>query len=82
MLRPENLTVSRTEGQAVSQMSNSFTAEARQIVYLGSCLRVLAELPDGTMVQASVSDVRSANINAGDKLQISWSPEDVVVLPH
>ncbi|CDX35471.1 putative spermidine/putrescine transporter subunit; ATP-binding component of ABC superfamily tranporter [Mesorhizobium plurifarium] len=80
MVRPESLRLSAGDASPVAQRPNSIEATVKQVVYLGSALRVHAQLPNGSIIQIAVPDVRSLSFVPETTVRASWDADDVVIL--
>jgi putative spermidine/putrescine transport system ATP-binding protein len=82
-LRPERLRLLPATG-AVPEGSRAETGTVRDVVYLGMVTRIYVHLDDGDdMVAVRTNDDTSADafaVSTGDRLQVSWRPEDAFEL--
>jgi putative spermidine/putrescine transport system ATP-binding protein len=82
-VRPENIAARSLggDGETTGLRPNACRAVVRDKIYLGVEFRLMAALPNGAIVQ-----VRSRNLKdmdcfvRGSAIELSWKPEDVVVL--
>jgi putative spermidine/putrescine transport system ATP-binding protein len=82
-VRPENIAVRplAVDGEMRQLRPNTCRAVVREKIYLGVEFRLMAALPNDAIVQ-----VRSRNLKdmdrfvRGSEIELSWKPEDAVVL--
>jgi putative spermidine/putrescine transport system ATP-binding protein len=79
VVRPERLRVSRND---VAAGDNVVDAGVREVVYLGSARKLELELADGHLVRASEPAGALTEVRAGDRVRVSWSASDCVLLPE
>ncbi|RAX37864.1 ABC transporter ATP-binding protein [Rhizobium tropici] len=77
VLRPERIEPSA----AVHQGGNGGQGIIEDKIYLGVEYRLVVRMRDGSKVNLRSRDVTSVEaMNAGDRIGISWSPSDIVIL--
>jgi spermidine/putrescine ABC transporter ATP-binding subunit len=80
-VRPEKLKLGKAEPKGKSLITTQATV--KDVAYFGDWSEVVAELKDGRPISVNVqNDSRdgAAGINHGDKVWVSWSPSDSLVL--
>jgi spermidine/putrescine transport system ATP-binding protein len=78
-VRPECIRIDADE-RAEAQ-HNGFPGEIRRVVFLGSALRCHVEIAGGTVLTVQTAATAASMVSAGDRVTVSWHPEDSVVLP-
>jgi putative spermidine/putrescine transport system ATP-binding protein len=81
LVRPEKLTVSEADAPALSgRFTNSVIGEIQDIVFIGSAVKYTLRTPIGEAV-AHVPAERSVDSHIGDRVMVTWHPEDAQLLP-
>jgi len=76
-VRPESVELSPSDSGGL----NRLPAVVRRVTYLGDNEQYMLELRDGSLIKAVKYNPREEAMKAAEELQISFRPEDVVVLP-
>lgn len=77
-VRPESMRISREKPNGVSR---SRPAKVVQSTYLGNCLHIDVQLPNGDGVVAELS-LRDAQHLPGEYVHVWWMPNDELALPR
>lgn len=79
MVRPENISVSRSDGD---RFVNEVEGEIAKSIIIGGVVKHYVRLADGTILVAQeLSNRRGTLLCSGDKVRLGWHPDDMHVLP-
>jgi ABC-type Fe3+/spermidine/putrescine transport system ATPase subunit len=80
-VRPEAVRVARWPTAPAPVPEDALRATVREIVYLGSRVRVEAEAEGGTVLWADLRDEEAHGLAEGTEVALTWSPGAARVLP-